>query len=446
MKNFALIILLPLFLVSCDNFGTTRVKNLIDLTPRLEVESAQKIKFSNARELLLDEKKAKSFKLAKREIIARPAIAKGVMYSVDGKGYVSAFSLKEQKILWSSDIAKGELDRSFSAGGVLFSDDKLYVTNSSRFLVILDAKTGHEIIRKEFPDILRAKPIMATDRLLLVQTISNQLLAYDIVSSKLVWLHEGGIETISTRSQAAPKVYNGHAIVSYSSGEVVYLDVTNGKEKWVYNLSTIDDIGFPSFDPSVIVTEPIIHKNYVYFATSNAKLVKLDLSNGAPAWIRDADDIQSMSLINNTLFVTNNARQAAALSSHNGKVLWVGNMISEKDRSGKRPKTAFFQAPFVSKTPNGFAVNIIASNGELYQFATGLPGTGLPGADLSGIDKSGTDKSGTDKSGTGKPALSVPGQLPVQPKIIKIVKGVMYHWISCCNGKMYLMTNRKVQY
>jgi len=105
---------------------------------------------------------------------------------VDSQGHVSAFSLKDNKITWTTDIAKGSLDRNFNAGGILYSDEKLFVTNGSRNLVILDAQTGDEIIRKEFPDILRTKPVMADDRILLVQTISNQLIAYDIKSSNLL--------------------------------------------------------------------------------------------------------------------------------------------------------------------------------------------------------------------------------------------------------------------
>ena len=170
-------ILLPLLIISCDHFGTNRVKNLIDLTPRLEIDKEEPLKFSSGKKDPFSGEKTKSYKLAKHAIIAKPAFSKVVMYSVDKKGFVSAFSLKEKKILWSTDIAKNTLDRNFNTGGILYSDGKLYVTNSTRYLVVLDVKSGHEVIRKKFPDIVRAKPIMATDRIMIVQTISNQLIA-----------------------------------------------------------------------------------------------------------------------------------------------------------------------------------------------------------------------------------------------------------------------------
>lgn len=413
MKKIILFALLPILLISCDRFGSGRVKNLIDLTPKLEVESKEKLNFSSAqlKENKFLDKKAKSYKLSKNTIITKPAIAKGIMYSTDVKGFVSAYSLKEKKILWQTDIAKGTLDRNFNDGGILYSDGRLYVTNSSRYLVVLDAESGDEIIRKEYPDIVRNKPVMATDRLLLVQTISNQLIAYDIKTSKFLWLHEGELETISTKSHVHPIVYDGHVLVSYSSGEIVYLDAQSGKEKWRYNLTSISDIGIPSFDPSVIVTVPIIKDEYAYFATSDGKLIKMDLDNGAPAWVKSAEDIQALSLVGDYLLIANNARQVAALSSHNGKVLWVGNLISQQERSKKTVRTALFQEPFVTKDGSSFTINVIASSGELYQF---------------------------------KPDSS--GFIPAEPTIKKIAKNVKYHWMSCCSGKLHLITGRDIIY
>jgi outer membrane protein assembly factor BamB len=412
MKRIIIVLLLPLMLASCDYIGSTRVKNLIDLTPKLEAETTEKITLPKSNKTLYAKEKIGSYKLSKGEIISRPAIAKGVVYSVDNKGYVSAFSLKEKKILWTCDIAKSNLTRQFSAGGILYSDGKLFVTNGSRNLFVLEAGTGIEILRKEFPDILRAKPILATDKLLFVQTISNQLLAYNIESSKLVWMHEGGLETISAINNVVPVVYNGNVIVSYSSGEIFSLDIETGQEQWAFNLSNAEDLAMPNLDPLMIVTAPIVSENYLIFATTNRKLIKLDLDNGAPVWIKQAEDIQSMSLIGDDLFVTNNARQVAAISAHNGKIKWAGDLISRKERQTKRPKTVLFQPPFITKVEGGnAALNVLGNNGELYQF--------IPG-----------------KSGI----------LPVEPIIKAIEPHVFYCWFSCCTGEMHLFTKSHIKF
>lgn len=411
MRNFLTFLVALFYLVSCDKIGSTKVKNLIDLTPKLEVENPKQTLFSTGRENPFKEKKTHSYKISNKAIIAEPAIAKGMMYSVDKQGYVNAFSLKEKKLLWKKNIAGSEVDRHFNSGGILFSDGKLYVTHGSRNLVILDAVTGHELIRKEFPDIIRSKPVMADDKLLLVQTISNQLVAYNIKNSKLVWMHEGGIEIISSKNHIHPIVHNGHVLVSYSSGEVVYLNATNGSELWRYSLSNSELLGLPSFEPSVIITKPIISVDFTYFATSNGKIVKLNLHDGKEIWVKLAEDIQSMVLHDNSLIVTNNARQIALLSAVDGKVNWTGNLISTKERMSKKPKTVSFLDPFVVKNGSNYTVNVIASNGEIYQFTTNNL-----------------------------------GQLPEQATISSIDKGIKYYWISCCNGTIHMILDTKIRF
>ncbi len=410
MNKIFAFLLIPFYLTSCDNIGSTKVKNLVDLTPKLEVEAATPPLFSTGKNTPFKEKKPHSYTISKKAIIAEPVVAKGIMYSIDQQGYVSAFSLKEKKLLWSKNIAGNEVDRYFYSGGILFSDNKLYVTYGSRNLVVLDAESGNELIRKEFPDIIRTKPVMADDKLLLVQTISNQVIAYNTKSSKLMWMHEGGIEIISSRNHIHPVLYNGYALVSYSSGEVVYLNASNGSELWRYSLSSSEELGLPNFEPSVIITKPIISGNFAYFATSNRKIIKLDLKEGKEVWIKTADDIQSMTLHDNSLIVTNNARQIALLSTTDGKVSWTGDLISPKERMSKKPKTVTFLDPFVVKDGNSYAINVIASNGELYQFTT-----------------------------------NDSGRLSEQAVISAIDKNIRYYWISCCSGIIHLILDTKVK-
>ncbi|MDC0865148.1 PQQ-binding-like beta-propeller repeat protein [Rickettsiaceae bacterium] len=415
MRNFITIFAvftLAISLSSCDHMGTTRVKNLIDLTPHLETEEDNALNFSDIDKKPLSINDTRSgHKITKYSIITQPAIAKQVMYFLDSAGYVTAFSLKEKRILWVTDITQNNRKRSISPdGGILFSNGKLYVANGSRYLTILDSTTGHSIMQKEFPDILRTKPIMATDKILIVQTASNQTVAYDVESSKFLWSHEGIAETISSKNRANPILHNKHVLVSYNSGDLLYIDITNGKVKWSYQISA-NEIGLPNLDPSLLVVTPIIRNNYAYFATSNNKVVKLDLDNGMPAWVKKIDDIQSMSVIGESIFVTTNARQIAALATHNGKVEWVGNLISDKDRSAKKPQATSFQSPFITGTNIDTNINVIASNGEFYQFD---------------LDKT--------------------GHLPLSPKITKIKKDAKYYWVSCCTGKLHIVTDKMLSF
>lgn len=415
IKNITISILAVLALTACNKIGTTRVKNLIDLTPKLEVNSTKSNIFIVADDNQVQTTGLSSYTISKESIVSEPTIAKQVVYNADRKGYVTAFSLESHKQLWSTPTVKSKYSVNLYGGGIAYNNDKLYITNGTRYLIVLDADSGVEVMRKEFSDIIRTKPVITSGHIAIVQTVSNLLIAYDLNSSKVLWTHEGSIETISLKQYVAPVIYDGHVLVSYSSGDVAYINVASGDEKWNYHIAkNIYSAGLPSLEPSVLSTDPIIHNGSAYLATSTGRLIKLNLANGRPIWDLDAEDIQSMSKHQDSLFITNNARQLAMIDANNGDILFVGNLISEKERASKRPKAVFFQKPFIQKEDNGVSINVVASNGELYQFVT-IDGNVM--------------------------------NLSLWPtNIVKIASGVKYSHISCCQSTINLFTNRKIYY
>ena len=57
MNKLFAFLLIPFYLTSCDNIGSTKVKNLVDLTPKLEVEAATPPLFSTGKNNPFKEKK-----------------------------------------------------------------------------------------------------------------------------------------------------------------------------------------------------------------------------------------------------------------------------------------------------------------------------------------------------------------------------------------------------
>lgn len=411
MKRIFILLSLSVLITGCDKLGTSKVKNLIDLTPKLEIEENKKISFMAAKPNPFKNKKLSDYHIAKQNLITEPVIVKDIVYSLSRNGTVSAFSLQEKKILWTSDIGKNEAHREFSEGGVLISEDKLFVTYGTRHLVIIDSANGAEIIRKEFPDVLRGKPVMSPGNIIIVQTLSNQLVGFNVKNYRNIWMHEGGLEIISSKNQASPVQHNGKVLASYSSGEVVYLDAVSGSEIWRFNLAENQETALPSLDPAVVIAKPIISGSHAYLATSNGKIIKLSLDDGSAVWIKQASDLQSITLKDDNLIVTNNARQVAIISSHTGKTNWVGNLISAKERSSKKIKTLFFFEPFVTLDGDDYSLNVLANNGELYSFT-----------------------------------LSKEGQLPTEPVISKVGGEISSLKISCCSNIAYLVSGNKLRF
>lgn len=414
MKIFFLTLLLPVFLSGCDSIGIGKTANIVDLTQKITIEKTEKIKLTSSHQdiQLIPNRNIESYNINKTNIISVPAIAKSIVYSIDQKGYVTAFSLKEKNMLWSNKLDSSNSEN-YSIGGILYSNDKLYVTNGSRELFVISAITGEKILSKLFPDIIQTKPIMLDDKTVLVQTISNQLIAFDTEKLEVIWANEGEIGMISSRNHFSPFLANGYVITSYTSGELFCSDPKNGNVKWVHSLSdqSTDLDLFGPLSPTVINTKPVTKDDYIYIATSNSRLMKIKISTGDVVWQKNIEDIQSMTLSGNKLIITTNGRQVAILSAQNGEVNWVADLLTPSQNRTKLSPTVF-QAPFVvNDNYNKQSLNVIASNGELYSFKF------------------------DDK-----------GELNTVAEIITITKGVINYWISCCNNKLYLFNNKTVNF
>ncbi len=409
IKQLLIILLLPFILTSC-NLGAKKIKNIVELTPRLSVETNEAIQIDSTVETNIfspEMFRNKEYTITKYKIIAEPIFKKAVVYTIDTKGNVSAFSMKDKSIIWSYNISNNKSDY-YTGGGILYYNDKLYITYGSRYLVVLDSKSGHEIIRKELPDITRIKPVLINDHTIIVQTVTNQILAINIENLNFVWQHEGIIETLSSSYHVAPLAQNGYVLVNYNSGQIFALEANSGKILWANDLSNQQEIGLPNFEAAFILCKPVINNSYIYIANSAGKIIKLDIMTGNIIWQTKAYDVQSMSLAGNSLFITNNAGQVAAISTEFGKVKFVADLNDEKDI--KKIKASSFLAPMIGKATEEKAwnLNIISTKGELYSFQS-----------------------------------DINGNLNTTPMISKITKNIEYHGKTCC-GTMYFTTDKKI--
>ena len=428
-KNLNIFLIFILFTLSaCDQFGSSRIKSLVDLTPALVVEDNSPVIFKDAREEVASEGSSKIYSLSKNSIIAEPAIVKKVFYSLDQSGFLSAFSLKEEKMLWRTDVRGSRYERHFVGGGVLYSNGKLYVTNGTRYLIVVDAETGLEEFRKEFSDLIRVKPVMTSKEDLLIQTLDNKLYSVNSEDFRINWIHEGGLQNINISSYIHPVIFKDNIIVSYTNGDIFCLDLVTGSGKWRYRLAGRDDIGMPEFVPTTVQTQPILNGDFIYFATSKGKLIKFYIYGGVPSWTRDAHDVQTLAMHEKYLLLTNNARQVAAIDADSSKVVWVGNLISEEDKAKRKRKTAKFMNVFVTKYNDSFSINVAANNGEFYKFISGQDV--INAEELEGKEAQGAE--------------ARDGEFPVWPVIEALRKGAIYQWFSCCNGAHYVITDKSL--
>ena len=76
-------------------------------------------------------------------LVAQPIVVNGRIYAIDTESDLSAFDIKTGKRLWRQEIApKSEEDEPVIAGGIAYSQGRLYVTNGYNELLVMDPTTG----------------------------------------------------------------------------------------------------------------------------------------------------------------------------------------------------------------------------------------------------------------------------------------------------------------
>lgn len=375
--KYYLILLSTLLLVSCT--GTKKIKPLVELTSKLKANSTQTVSiyenakfsdFGNKLEFFTENDAAfdlqdlpkklsfKKFKISSSKLATLPYVHIDRIYYLDQSGTVGAVDINDNSTLWKYDITPSSNSLSFAT--LSFRDYKLYITTNSS-LHIIDAHTGKELVKKTLTDSVKTYPLVS-DNMLFVQDVSNSLIAYDLDSLKPLWGYETWPEYLLSSADLVPVRYSDVIISSFTTGQLVALNEKDGTEIWQKNMAeNIKDT--LEFAPVTFSVMPILDNGSIYVPSTNNTLSKVDVKSSKIKWSVEIEDIISISKAGNALFVTNNARQLAAISKSDGSVIWASNLLAPNSKDGKiRP--ALFTNPIVIQNE----VVVFSDKGECFRF------------------------------------------------------------------------------
>lgn len=354
--SFAIVTSLMLLLSGCS--GSKKILPIIEFTSSITPDHDAIGTTITPHSVNANWKSLISAKISSGKIICQPLIADNIVYTLDNKSYVAAYDYKNHKMLWKLKLAQHNNNPSYERGGMALQGNLLYVTYGEVYVVAIDTKTGYESMRAHLTDIASSKPVVRED-IVLVQTNTNQLLAFTSDLTAPLWRNMVYSEPLILGDVAHPLEYQGVAMVSYNTGHMFAVDLNSGDNIWQVSIDQVTGY-IPNFMPAGITLQPIIDGNFAFVVTSN-ELIKFDLTNATIAWRKKIDDIQNITFNGNTLFVTNNARQVAALRPTDGGVIWATRLIDYTKK--KLPKPTILRAPLVIN--NNLVV--LAEDGYAYE-------------------------------------------------------------------------------
>lgn len=250
-----------------------------------------------------------------------PIVARGVVYVMDANATVSAFRLSDGHRYWRVALAPRDVANGSYGGGLAYDGGKVYATTGYGQLVVVDGRTGRLGLRINLPAPVRGAPTVRAGRVL-VQTVANQTVAYDVANGQELWRHSGNPEPTAMLGGSSPAIDGNTVVVAYSSGEIYGLRIENGTVLWSDQLSVAGSAGDLANLPDIRGL-PVIEDGRVFAAGNAGTFAAFDLQTGRRLWDRNTGSLQTPWVAGDFVYLLTNAPAVLCFQASTGKLVWA---------------------------------------------------------------------------------------------------------------------------
>lgn len=255
------------------------------------------------------------------QILSQPLVVGDLVYAMDARTLVSAFSADSGRRVWRADLEPEDEDDGYFGGGIAYGGGKIFVTTGFAKIFALDARSGEVLWEHKAPAPMRSAPVVSQDRVFAV-TFDNQLIVVEAESGERLWNHVGVQETAGLLGSASPAVAGNTVVVPYTSGEIVAMLIDSGRTVWSENLGAVRRID-PLADIAQVRGLPVIDRDLVFAVSHAGRMMAVDLRQGVPAWQIELSGVEMPWPAGDFLYVLTKDSQLVCLRRRDGRVRWV---------------------------------------------------------------------------------------------------------------------------
>ena len=255
------------------------------------------------------------------QILAQPLVVGDLVYAMDARSLVSAFSTSGGQRVWRVDLEDDDEDDGFFGGGIAYDNGKVFVATGFAKVFALNASSGDVVWEHKAPAPMRSAPVVSDGRVFVV-TFDNQLIVLDADSGERLWNHVGVQETAGLLGSASPAVAGNTVVVPYTSGEVLGMVTDSGRVLWSENLSAIRRID-PLADIAQIRGLPVIDRGLVLAVSHAGRMLAIDLRQGVRAWQAELGGVEMPWPAGDFVYVLTKDSQLVCLRRRDGRIRWV---------------------------------------------------------------------------------------------------------------------------
>lgn len=301
-------------------------------------------------------------------INARPVIADGNVFAIDGAGRVSARDAATGALVWESRLSAGgsrsripffggDRNNMSFGGGIAFDNNRIYAHSGLNFMVALDAGSGSEIWRTETLVPFHGAPTVADGRIF-VTSDDNELLAIEADSGMVMWTYQGIVENARLLTAPSPAVLGDVVVAPFASGELIALRVQNGNPIWSDSLTRSGGLTALS-EINDVAGSPVIVDDTVYAMSHSGLLVAISLRTGERQWSQPAGGSAAPVVAGNFMYVTTSEGEIVCLDRRSGDVQWI-TQLDLFENMRKRENRIAWTGPLLA----GGRIFVASSHGE----------------------------------------------------------------------------------
>ena len=254
------------------------------------------------------------------------------------------------KLLWEYSLEAGISKNSISA-----SDGAVFINTLNGELQALNITNGKSLgCFNKLGKASYSTPLIYKNYIICTFAGDKQssILCYDLKAGNEMWRRN--LHNI----EASPIIVNGNILVSTTEGEVVKLNLLDGKELWDYKIKNLK-YGF--------YNSPTYFENKVCIGSTDGNIYCLDFSNGKELWQykTNASVYADVSVYNNKIYCGSDDRNFYCLDTA-GKLIWSKNFNSKIISS-----PGFYNDKIILSTVSGYIYSLNETDGnENWKFET----------------------------------------------------------------------------
>jgi outer membrane protein assembly factor BamB len=276
----------------------------------------------------------------RRQILAQPVVADGVVFTMDSDSVVTAFNLATGAKLWRTQTVNEDLDSSNVGGGLCWEAGTLYAVNGMAEVLALDAAKGAVRWRHSIGVPARSAPTVAEGKIFLT-TMDSKLLALSTDDGHPLWSYQATETTTTLLGSPAPAYAQGIVVAGFASGELAAVRADSGNVIWTDGLGlALGQAGVVEF--LAIRGEPVIDKNQVFATGLGGLTISADLLTGRRVWERRVASQNTPCIAGDWMFLISTDQEIGAINTADSRISWVASLPRWENPDKKKDPITWF--------------------------------------------------------------------------------------------------------